>query len=93
MEGKDIYDLFFCLDLDFYSGNLLKALKITLDFYKVNQASFLNELLLRLKEARKNTYYIGNSTNHFIPRNLRPDWKVFIDTLMLKIERALREVK
>ena len=93
MEGKDIYDLFFCLDLDFYSGNLLKALKIMLDFYKVNQASFLNELLLRLKEARKNAYYIGNSTNHFIPRNLRPDWKVFIDTSMLKIERALGEVK
>ena len=39
--------------------------------------------------ARKNAYYIGNSTNHFIPRNLRPDWKVFIDTLLLKIERGL----
>lgn len=93
MEGKDIYDLFYCLDLEFDRGNLLTALKIMLDFYKVNQASFLNELLLRLKEARKNAYYIGNSTNHFIPRNLRPDWKVFIDTLMLKIERALGVVK
>ena len=93
MEGKDIYDLFYCLDLEFDRGNLLKALKIMLDFYKVNQASFLNELLLRLKEARKNAYYIGNSTNHFIPRNLRPDWNIFFDTLRLKIERALGEVK
>jgi len=93
MEGKDIYDLFYCLDLEFDRGNLLTALKIMLDFYKVNQASFLNELLLRLREAKKNAYYIGNSTNHFIPRNLRPDWKVFIDTLILKIERALGEVK
>lgn len=89
MEGKDIYDLFYCLDLDFDKGDLLKALSLMLDFYKVNQQSFLNELLLRLKEARKNAYYIGNSTNHFIPRNLRPDWKVLIDTLMLKIEGAL----
>lgn len=87
MEGKDIYDLFYCLDLDFYKENLLKALKIMLELYKVNQASFQKDLLLRLKEASKNAYYIGNSTNHFIPRNLRPDWKIFIDTLILKIER------
>lgn len=87
MEGKDIYDLFYCLDFAFDKENLLKALRITLDFYRVNQASFLNELLLRLREARKNAYYIGNSTNHFIPRKLRPDWKVFFDTLILKVER------
>ncbi|MCD5409394.1 MAG: nucleotidyl transferase AbiEii/AbiGii toxin family protein [Methanocellales archaeon] len=88
-EGKDIYDAFYCLDLNFDREDLLKALSLMLDFYKVNPQGFLNELLLRLKEARKNAYYIGNSTNHFIPRNLRPDWKVFIDTLMLKTEGAL----
>ena len=93
MEGKDIYDLFYCLDLEFDRKNLVKALKFVLDFYKVNQASFLNALLLRLKEARKNAYYIGNSTNHFIPRNLRPEWKVFIDTLSLKIESALGDTE
>jgi predicted nucleotidyltransferase component of viral defense system len=89
MEGKDIYDLFYCLDLNFDKKNLNKALKLMLGFYKMNQKKFLDELLTRLKEARKNAYYIGNSTNHFIPRNLRPDWKVFIDTLLLKIERGL----
>ena len=73
--------------------NLDKALKFVLDFYKLSESGFVNELLLRLREARENAYYIGNSTNHFIPRNLRPDWKVFIDTLILKIERALGEVK
>ena len=36
----------------------------------------------------KNSYHIGNSANYFIPGNLRPDWNVFIDTLVLKIERA-----
>ena len=89
MEGKDIYDLFYCLDSSFDKKNLNKALKLMLGFYKMNQEKFLDELLARLKEARKNAYYIGNSTNHFIPRNLRPDWKVFIDTLLLKIERGL----
>lgn len=92
MEGKDIYDLFYCLDLKFDEKNLAKALKLMLGFYKINPKSFINKLLLQLKEARKNAYYIGNSTNHFIPANLRPDWKVFIDTLNLKIERTLLNI-
>ncbi|RLB80431.1 MAG: hypothetical protein DRH15_07600 [Deltaproteobacteria bacterium] len=93
MEGKDIYDLFYCLDMDFDKENLFKALKIMQNFYRINQASFVNDLLSRLKNARKNSYYVGNSTNHFIPRDLRPGWKVFIDTLILKIERRLSDLK
>jgi len=93
MEGKDIYDLFYCLDLDFDKGNLFKALNLMLNFCKMNQSTFMNDLLLKLKDARKNSYYIGNSANHFIPRNLRPEWKAFIDTLILKIERRLNYVK
>jgi len=93
MEGKDIYDLFYCLDLDFDKENLFKALKIMQNFYRINQASFLNDLLSKLKEARENAYYIGNSTNHFIPSDLRPEWKVFIDTSILKIERTLSDIK
>ena len=89
MEGKDIYDLFYCLDLEYSVKDLLKALEFTLKFYKVDQFKFPNEILSRLKAARKNAYYIGNSTNHFIPSSLRPDWKTFIDTLNLKIERML----
>lgn len=91
MEGKDIYDLFYCLDLNFDPERLFKALTIMLDFYKLDQPTFFKDLLLKLKNARKNAYYIGNSTNHFIPRKLRPDWITFIDTLILKIERAFHE--
>lgn len=89
MEGKDIYDLFYCLDLDFDKENLFKALDIMLDFYRIGHPGFLDDLLSRLEGARENSYYIGNSANHFIPRNLRPDWKIFIDTLILKIEMIL----
>jgi len=92
MEGKDIYDLFYCLDLDFDKEDLSKALNLMLDFYRISQLGFPDDLMLRLEDARKNSYYIGNSTNHFIPRNLRPDWKIFIDTLILKIERTLRKI-
>ncbi len=89
MEGKDIYDLFYCLDLDFDKEDMFKALNIMLDFYRISRPGFPDDLLLRLEDARENSYYIGNSTNHFIPRNLRPDWKIFIDTLISKVERTL----
>lgn len=91
MEGKDIYDVFYCLDLDFDKKTLLKALDIMLEFYKIDKAFFLNELLLRLKDAKGNSNFIGNSANHFIPKNLRPNWKIFIDTLISKIEREFGE--
>ncbi|MEA1992895.1 MAG: hypothetical protein U9N35_00650 [Euryarchaeota archaeon] len=61
------------------------------DFYRIDGSSFLYDLLSKLKKARENAYYIGNSTNHFIPGKLRPEWKVFIDTLMLKIERGVKQ--
>lgn len=91
MEGKDIYDLFYCLDLDFDRESLLKALNLMLDFYRIDQRDFPDDLLSRLRNAGKNSYYIGNSANHFIPRDLRQDWNAFIDTLVLKIEKALRD--
>ncbi len=89
MEGKDIYDVCYCLDLDFDKESLLKALDIMLDFYRIDKGDFLKELVSRLRNAKENSSFIGNSANHFIPRNLRPDWKLFIDTLPLKIERVL----
>ncbi|PXF61269.1 MAG: hypothetical protein C4B59_04775 [Candidatus Methanogaster sp.] len=92
MEGKDIYDIFYCLDLDFDEGVLFKALDIMLDFYGIDHPGFLDDLLVRLEAARENSYYIGNSANHFIHRNLRPDWKIFIDTLILKVEGTLRGI-
>ena len=93
MEGKDIYDIFYCLDMDFHREILFETLNIMLDFYRIERSSFLNLLLLKLQNAKKNSYYIGNSANHFLPRNLRPEWKIFIDTLILKIERKLIENK
>ncbi len=89
MEGKDIYDLFYCMDLDFDRESLFKALNLMLDFYRIDKPDFLDNLLSRLRDAEKNSYYIGNSANHFISRDIRPDWNAFIDTLIFKIEKAL----
>ncbi len=86
MEGKDIYDMFYCLEMDYDKDALRKALNLMLNFYRIDEKDFMDNFLLRLKNAKANSYFIGNSTNHFIPRNLRPNWKVFIDTLVLKLK-------
>lgn len=86
MEGKDIYDMFYCLEMDYDKEAMLKALNLMINFYRIDKKDFLDNLLLRLKNAKANSYFIGNSTNHFIPRNLRPNWKIFIDTLVLKLK-------
>jgi predicted nucleotidyltransferase component of viral defense system len=91
-EGKDIYDLFYSLDLDFDASRLAKALSGILEFYKMDKTAFVDQLLTRLKDAKKNSSYIGNSTNHFIPRNLRPEWKIFIDTLARKIRKKIADI-
>ncbi len=88
-EGKDIYDIFYSLDLDFDKSKLLKALSVMLEFYKIDSGNFIGGMVPKLREAKKNSAYIGNSTSHFIPRNLRPDWKIFIDTLIMKLEGVL----
>lgn len=86
-EGKDIYDLFYSLDLAYDDKVLAEAMRLARDFYQINEDGFYNRISARLADARSNWKYIGTSTNHFIPGSLRPDWKMFIDTLALKIER------
>lgn len=90
-EGKDIYDLFYCLDLEFSFKKLYNALDMMIEFYKLDRSTFVKELLQSVENARKNAYYIGNSTNHFIPRKRRPDWDAFIATLALKIEKNFHD--
>lgn len=86
-EGKDMYDVFYSLDLDFDMDSLTRALDLMCELYRIDH--FLEKLLLKLRDAKKNILYIENSTNHFIPRSLRPDWKIFVDTLIMKVERRL----
>lgn len=88
-EGKDIYDIFYALDLPFDRAGFDAALQTTLEDNGIATEGFYDRLHEKLANARKNTFYLGNCTNHFIPRRLRPDWKIFIDTLTEKIDRKL----
>lgn len=86
-EGKDIYDLFYSLDLAYNDEILTRAMSLAMEFYRIEEGGFFDRIGVRLADARSNWSYIGKSTNHFIPDSLRPEWKIFIETLALKIER------
>ena len=89
MEGKDIYDVFHALNLDFYVDRFLKALELNLRFYHIED-DFWGELIDKLAQAKKNARQIGNSTNHFIPRTLRPNWEELIESLRFGIEELFK---
>ncbi|GAB6136349.1 nucleotidyl transferase AbiEii/AbiGii toxin family protein [Thermococcus prieurii] len=90
MEGKDIYDLFHALNMGFDIDKFLKALGLTLRFYHI-EGDFWNGLTGKLREAKKNARQIGNSTNHFIPKTLRPNWEELIESLRFRIEELFSE--
>jgi len=89
MEGKDIYDVFHALNLDFDVDSFLKALELNLRFYHI-EGDFWGELIDKLAQAKKNARQIGNSTNHFIPRTLRPNWEELIESLRFGIEELFK---
>ncbi|MBS3151638.1 nucleotidyl transferase AbiEii/AbiGii toxin family protein [Candidatus Woesearchaeota archaeon] len=88
-EGKDVYDLFYSLELKYDKKEVEKALAILLKFFhiKLTVKAFLSALLIKIGQLKENSYYIGNSTNHYLPKELRPEWSIFIGTLEQKIER------
>jgi len=86
-EGKDMYDVFYCLEEKIDRVAFDRALALAEESYRIKPESFPGDLIDKLHELRKNADYIGNSTNHFIPRKRRPDWRIFIDTLSLNLER------
>jgi len=92
MEGKDMYDLFHALNMEFEINRFLKALKLTIKFYNI-EGDFWGDLVSRLSQAKKNTRQIGNSTNHFIPKILRPNWEELVESLRFRIEELKRVVE
>jgi len=75
-EGKDIYDLYYLLEL----GEDEKTEK---------QISKRRGKLLKVLDMdRKEIRDIGNATNHFIPRSMRPHWDEFIHILSEKIQQS-----
>ena len=86
MEGKDIYDSYFGLKMD-HDGPLLgRSLKMMTEFYRI-EGDFVQGLKQRLEGAKGRIGSIRDSTNHYIPRDQRPDWTQMVDSLMDDIRR------
>lgn len=84
-EGKDVYDLFYALDAGYDKERLLMAIEIVKDFYHIEEEDYTGKLIEKLEGMKKNSKYIRDSTSHFIPSRLRPEWKIMIDTLGNKL--------
>lgn len=86
-EGKDVYDLFYSLEMKYDKKKIERSLAVLLKFFHINLniLEFLKDLLKKIERLKENSYYIGNSTNHYIPKELRPEWSIFIGTLEQKI--------
>ena len=72
IEGKDFFDLYYLIDL----SKDIKEIKMHKE-----------EIIKRAKFEEEQIKSIANILNHYIPRNQRPNWGVFLDELNNKIKR------
>jgi predicted nucleotidyltransferase component of viral defense system len=70
-EGKDFYDLYHLLELPHHRLDKLKEGK--------------KEILNRMNLGEKQVKAIANAMNHYLPRNQRPNWTLFLEELREKI--------
>ncbi len=88
-EGKDVFDLFHSLKMDFDVLDLMKGLELRLELRKDqrNTSTFLTDLAEKRVEFMDRWSEMMNGTNHFIPRHLRPEWKGMINDLFDSIKK------
>ena len=87
-RGKDIYDLFYALDLTHDSILVKEALikRLALRGKTINPDDFFKSLLDQEEKFLTISAQLKNSINHYIPRDQRPNWKIFISTLFDKLK-------
>ncbi|MBD3203178.1 hypothetical protein GF327_02710 [Candidatus Woesearchaeota archaeon] len=85
-EGKDIFDLYYSLKSDFDFKKVKFSIQKLKKFYEIKENIF-DSIIKKLKLLKTNYKTIQNSTNHYIPKDLRPDWKMLITGLLFEIEK------
>ncbi|MEK6952806.1 MAG: nucleotidyl transferase AbiEii/AbiGii toxin family protein, partial [Nanoarchaeota archaeon] len=71
IEGKDFFDLYYLLDLNYKPINILKKEK----------KKIIEKISLEEREIKS----VANVINHYIPRSKRPNWDIFLEELKKKI--------
>ncbi len=75
-EGKDFFDLYYLIDLTHKPINELKNDK--------------EKILKKIDLEKKQIIDVANIVNHYIPRQKRPDWDIFLEELKDKIKKYPR---
>ncbi|MDG6224230.1 MAG: nucleotidyl transferase AbiEii/AbiGii toxin family protein [Candidatus Thermoplasmatota archaeon] len=88
IEGKDVYDIKMALNTKFDVGILKSSIIQRLEMMKMEKdlSSFLDSLMERRDLFLDNWVRIMNATNHYLPKDRRPDWRSFIRTLFDDIQ-------
>lgn len=86
-EGKDIYDVYHCTMLEYNPEKFKKSLDLMLKFYKIEKETFFINLVEKLKKANENYRYIQNSTYHYVPTRMRPEWRIIIKELLAYMKK------
>ncbi len=73
MEGKDFFDLYYIMELPNRRAIALSKEK--------------EEILRRITLEEKQIKVVANIANHYIPRDKRPVWGIFLEELKEKIKR------
>ncbi len=69
-EGKDLFDLFYLLDLE----------------HKKISDNVKKEIINRINLEKKEIKSMSNAINHYVQRDKRPVWEMFIEELKKKVE-------
>jgi predicted nucleotidyltransferase component of viral defense system len=91
-EGKDIYDLYYSLKSKYEFDLLNKSLKKLIKYYEIKKDIF-NFVIKKLVSFKEKYKIFQNSTNHYIPKSLRPDWKMLTQGLIFEIENIKDKFK
>ena len=73
LEGKDFFDTYYLLELEHKKLTELKE----------NKEKIIKRIALEEKQVKS----IANATNHYLPRNQRPNWQNFLQELKEKIKK------
>ena len=86
-DGKDIYDLFYSFKKKFDKEKVLRFTQDMCKFYGIGYVDFFKMLLAKFEQFGADYKYIGNSTNHFLTKENKLDWKFIINQLRQEIEQ------
>lgn len=73
IEGKDFFDIYYLIDLPHSKIRSIKENK--------------EEIIKRINLEEEQIKFMANIVNHYIPRNKRPKWGLFLEELKDKIKK------